>query len=362
MNPLTDLLYSLAELLPLILAIILLRMLYYRLKIKLVGRLKYNRVFSSDGVFEGDEAQIIETIENTTFLPLFWVDVEFYLHGSLKLNNHSDVEGMQSVISRFHIPPFTRITRTHDVTCTKRGYYTMNSASVYIKGLRTEKTTYFEVDSSLHVYPKPLEHGLSPHPISLLHGETHSVREAMMDPFSQSGIRDYAFGDPFNMIHFKASAKSAFLGNNYLKVHRYDYVSDRVIMLYLNFEPPEEETDPDAYRSAMEHALSLSASFASEALYGGYRIGFAANCRMENGDLQLIFPLCGGSCHIEDLLRAMSKINIREGVSFRSLLDNGAGSSLSGAEIFILTTHTDETIDESIALLQRFNRVRVITL
>lgn len=341
---------------------IFISIIYCKVKIKLIHRLVYTREFSEHGVFEGDSIEIIETIYNPSFLPVFYVDVESYIYGGLKLDNHSDVDDMQLIISRFHLSPFTRITRRHSVKCIKRGYYTMNSASVLTRSIGIDDTKFFEFSAELYVYPKLAEHHQPSQPVNYIYGSDVSLRQVMLDPFSVAGIRDYTGSEPFNMINFKATAKSVFQGIQSIKVNKYDCCSNRVFMLYLNFQTPEDGMSTHDYEYLMEQSLSISASFITEALRSGYKAGLAANCCMMNGEKSLIFPIEGGMYHTEEILRQMAMAQARCGVSFTSLLDKDVKQFVSGAELFILTPYVDETMDENISALKRNNNVTVIKL
>ena len=343
-------------------------MAYYSVKTNLIAKLRYEREFSVQGTFEGDEALLIETIYNGSILPLFFVDVKSYVYSSLKLADFAgggDDQAMQPIVSRFHLMPHMQIKRRHKIKCLHRGYYKLNTACVVTQSIGRIKTTYFNSEAEIYVYPKIIELQSMPYPVNLLQGDSISKRRVMQDPFLASGIRDYAFGDPFRMINFKATAKSGFLGMGSIKVNKLDYCSDRVFMIYVNFQiPPEIASIPgEIYESLMEQGLSFAATFIGEALRSGYKAGFAANCHMANGDRRISFPVFGGLGHIEEMLREMAKVQTRSGMSFTSLLESGIGASICNTEIFIVTLYVDRSIDESIAMLKmRNNAVTAIEL
>jgi len=330
--------------------------LYYNLKITLLRRLEYRREFSVQGVFEGGELVITETIYNNSPLPIFFVDIESYIHRNLKLVNYADYEdyedeksAMQLIISRFHLPPYTEVKRRHTVRCARRGYYKMNTACVISKG----KAVYFNFEAELYVYPKVIELRQTAYPVNLLQGDSQSRRRVMQDPFSVSGVRDYAVGDPFNMINFKATAKSGFQGVHGIKVNKLDYCSDRIFMIYINFQLPEMGIPTDEYEAMMETALSFAASFISEALLKGYRVGFAANCRSAIGGTYVSFPIIGGAHHVEEILRELAKAQTACGMSFSAMLERGSQGDIYNTEIFVITPYVDESIDDSVAVFKR---------
>lgn len=329
---------------------------YYAVKKHVLKRVKYNREFSVSGVFEGEEVTLTETVYNSSILPVFFVDFESYIYHSLKIQGYAaeDNSAMQLIISRFHLMPYMQITRRHKITCTRRGYYKLSTVCVITKKWGIEEAEYFSSETELYVYPKSVELNQISYPVNYVQGDSISMRRIMQDPFSISGIRDYSSGDPFNMINFKATAKSGFQGMQSIKVNKLDYCSNRIFMIYINFQI-SMAVPTEIYESLMEQALSFAASFISEALRNGYRVGLSANCQMVSGEKLITFPIIGGLHHIEDILREMAKIQIRSGVSFASLLNRGIASDIYDAEIFIITLDMNASIDDSISLMKRRN-------
>lgn len=52
--------------------------IYGSMRAARLGRIIYERRFSEEGVYEGEEVELIETIRNPGFFPLLGVDVESY--------------------------------------------------------------------------------------------------------------------------------------------------------------------------------------------------------------------------------------------------------------------------------------------
>ncbi len=348
--------------LPYIILFLILREIYYFIKVRLIDRLEYTREFGTDNVFEEDMVEIIETIVNPTFLPVFFVDVESYIHANLRLEGRDISDGMQLVMSRFHIPPFTKLTRTYKVKCAHRGYYTMNNATVLSKSILIERTKNFKFEAELYVYPKLLDEMPKTLPRGNVFGDCPTPRRIVYDPFSVAGVRDYVPGDPFSLINFKATAKSSYSVIPNIKVNKFDYCSDRILMIYLNLFQPDETMAYSEYSELMEFAFSAAATLVHESLLNGYKVGFAANCRMVNGNQSLSLPIMSGVQHIDELLREMAKAEINVGGSFAALLDSCADDNITDAEIYILTSYVDETLDDKITKLKRKNTVTVIDL
>ena len=338
---------------------IVLAVLAHSIKMRLIGRLKYKREFSVRDAVEGEEIYITEELRNPTFLPLFFIDIASYINGNLRVEGHPRGEGMQLVISRFHVPPFSKVTRRHKVKCLRRGHYRMNSAAVLHKRKTLEYEKSFSFDSDVYVFPKAEEYEERSRAQNLLRGDVRSDCMHVFDPFSVVGIRDYTYGDPFNTINFKATAKSAYLGPGCIKVNRLDHNSDRIFMIFLNFQVPAG-TDPDQYKKTMERSIAVSAYFIQKAISRGHRIGFAANCPSENGKNRILFPVSGGKSASKEMMRALASMQVSHSSSFVSLIEDAMRRDLSTAEIFIISPCMNESVENAISSLKKYNSVEVI--
>ena len=203
-----------------------------------------------------------------------------------------------------------------------------------------------------------------PIPSSSMQGDAFSRQWLIRDPFSVSGIREYRFGDPFNSINFKATARSGRAGFEGIRVNNRDFCSNRNFMVYLNFQmPPEMAMEDRIYEKFMEKGLSYAAALLREAFTFGYRAGFAANCTLVSGEKFIRFPMTQGVIHYEEILRYMSLINMGDGISFAALLQNDVLGGLVDSEVFILTNYMNEALDAVVENFHKFgNNVSVIML
>lgn len=342
--------------------IIALFALAHEFKMRMIGRLKYSREFSEHDVAEGGEIEIVETIYNPTLIPFFFLDIASYIDGRLLIEGHSKTEGMQLVISRFHLLPFVKLTRRYKVKCLRRGHYKMESAAVLQKRRALEYAKTFNIDSDVYVYPVTAPYDYSVNTASFVHGAAPSKNKFVTDPFSAAGIRDYVFGDPFNTINFKATAKSAYQGGGCIKINRFEHNSDRIFMIYLNFQHTGAFAKTEDYEPVMERAISVCAKFVAEATENGHRVGFAANCHSENGENRIVFPILGGYSHAKDIMRSLSSLRIDHASSFLSLIEAGMKNELSMAEVFVVSPCTDCYLDDAVRMLRMRNSVEVVRI
>lgn len=296
-----------------------------------IGRLRYERYFSDKGVFEGDCCDLYEKITNPTPLPLLMVDVEAYVYGELALHGYTGLrEGdMQYFISRFNLGPRKTVIRRRRLTAKKRGVYELGTASVAVAG----EPVYFDTAAKLYVYPALTGMRELCPPRNTLSGDVRSLRRLLTDPFSVSGIRDMAPGDPFNSVNFKATART---GGQRIKVNERDFSSGRLFMIFLDLSQPTDPIPGERFEEIMEAALSFAATTVRRALDSGYRVGFAANCGGEGRS-----PICAlpssGIGTLEALLREMAAARIFNcDMSFHALL-NRFLPSVRDADVFLIT-------------------------
>ncbi len=325
-----------------------------------VDRLVYDRAFSEPYVYEGDMAELTETLWNPTPFPVLLVDVESYFYSGLEIGGHEAAKGeMRYFVSRFHLMPFERITRRVDVLCKKRGYYKLSTASVF----RCGEERAIESEAELYVYPRV--ESLNEHfPSAYGLGDELSRNRLIQNPFAVNGIREYRQGDPFHTINFKASARLSAGGLPRFAVNRYDYCANNKYYIYQNFHLPKSENLLfDAYEALMEDGLRLSASLLVKAIDSGGICAFSANCGTVDGHKKVVFPLRGGELHKKDILKEMALTRAIDGVSFSSILAADIRAGMQMSEVFLITAYVDEVIGEQIAILEAMgNHVKVLLL
>ena len=336
----------------------LLWLVYYLMRDKLIGRIKYERSFDEKGVFEGESCIFTETITNTGFMPLFGVRVESYFYKDLELDGMTvpSTEIMQYAESRFTLLPYMQIKRSHTVKCLKRGFYAFEAANLIFFG----KEKFYTSPTEIYVYPKLVPLEIKSPAISSLQGDYTSRNRLIPDPFNQNGIRDYLPGDSFSMINFKATARSI----SGIKVNNYNFSSSRTVLVFLNFQINPEQTVPtETFNSRMENGLAYAASMISEALENGNRVGFAANCTLVTGEKAICVSPQSSRVHLTSILQEMAMARIAEGVSFCSLLDRCVGGTVSETEIYILSTfENDEVLKRVDIFRKQGNSVQFILL
>ena len=353
-----------AALLGVAFVLFLLCRLYMRLRTANLGNIEYERTFSESGVYEGEEVELIETIRNRGLLPLLFVDVESYLPPSLRVRDRATGkdDSMPVLISRFHLMPYTQIRRRHRLRCTARGYYELNTASIYDRGASVPMASH----AVLYVYPKVIPMELYRLAVGRMQGEYTALRPLYSDPFSLSGIRDYRFGDSMSHINFKASARVPVSGSSAspLKVNQRDFCASRRLMIYMDFHlPVGSMIDGEDYEKRAERGLSFCSALMRDAVFSGYAVGFAANCKMHDGAMSIRFSPDSSEAHLVDMMRALAALLPRDGASFASLLEHDITEGMRDTEIVVLCyAQGEDTITRLSELARLGNSIKVALL
>ncbi|MCD8380197.1 MAG: DUF58 domain-containing protein [Lachnospiraceae bacterium] len=171
--------------------------------------------FKNREIFEGEQGELLEVVENKKHLPLSMLKVKFHTDRNLAFD---DVEGsnVSDLFYRndvFQIGGGERITRTLTFTGKKRGYYKIMGIDLVSTDLlmAMDMAESRREDSWLYVYPKPFYDEEFMQSLQQLNGEVLTRQHLIEDPFEYRGIREYQPYDTMRSVNWKATAKTGTL-------------------------------------------------------------------------------------------------------------------------------------------------------
>ncbi|MDF2964158.1 MAG: hypothetical protein K0S39_5893 [Paenibacillus sp.] len=321
--------------------------------------LTYERYFSKKSCFQGEEVEMVERIANRNLIPVPWLRLESLMHASLKFQSQSNLDindgsMFQNHKSLFSLMPFTQITRRHRITCSKRGCYRLNTASLTFGDLLGlyKHTMRLSLDVELLVYPKPAELADLTVPSHSWQGDMTVRRWIVDDPFMISGVREYRYGDPLNGINWKATARSG-----RLQVHQHDYTADHRLMILLNVEDHEKMWSQVNDEELFERGVSYAAAFAQYATRQGMEAGFGSNAYLIDTPRQPVYvEPAGGTGQMTLILETMARLVVARSIPFDDLLEQFAAQSqgASRMDIIILSAYVSGKMQRTIEQL-RYN-------
>ncbi|WP_010245007.1 DUF58 domain-containing protein [Acetivibrio cellulolyticus] len=336
------------------------RLVYTRLGLR---DIEYERYFSTNTAFVGEEIHMVECISNKKLLPLPWLRLESRIDPSLKFQSQGDLDIKYGAYHKsfFSLSPYKKITRRHKVKCLKRGFYSLNSAVITCGdalGLN-ETCKNIDLSSNLLVYPDAINVDEIPFPVRSWIGEIIVRRWILEDPFMILGIREYNYGDPLNHINWKATARSGDI-----KVHNLDHTSSPSLMIYLNVEDSYNTNGYVAKPDIIEKGIIYAASIVNYALSNGVETGFASNGSTIDQPKQIIRILPGaGAAQLAILLEAMAKIVIAQTTAFSTLIEEDIDMGTKNRDFLFITCYEDEDMEKQIDKLRGMgNSVEILKL
>lgn len=277
---------------------------------KLWNRNLYVKVeFGSSEMFQGEQGELLEVVENRKHLPLPMLKVKFQTHRNLVF---ADAEGSK-VTDRFYrndifqIGGGEKITRTLKFTAKSRGYYKIMGIDLISSDLffATEMVESRMEECFLYVYPKCFRSEEFRQSLQKLNGEIITKRHLQEDPFEYRGIREYQPYDDMRSVNWKATAKTGDL-----KVNQKNYTSLQTIRIFFNIEDSGMLKREDA----VEFSFQIAAGIAQFFLAQGIRVAMYGNgVDIMNGE-PLSIEASAGSGQMDRINKALARVDVTKPV------------------------------------------------
>lgn len=228
--------------------------------------------FQQDYVYEGEQAKLIEIVENRNWMPLPVLEVSFHIRKEIIFHDMENTHVSDFTYKRdvFSLIGNQRITRQLILDCSKRGYYQIDKIELstfsllYGKKYAVEKSA----DADIYVYAKRTDISDILITYEKMMGSLQCEKRLYDDPFAFKSIREYTMTDPMKTINWKASAKTG-----ELMVNTFDSTIMRSIMIYLDIE----DSGIIKYENLIEESISVAASLAQKMIHKGMEVGLSIN-------------------------------------------------------------------------------------
>ncbi len=199
------------------------------------------------------------------------------------------------------------VSRTVEIVAQRRGMFYFPKPSlrvVEIMGMAELGAAEYELDlrESLLVYPRTFSLQELNFPARQPMGPLPSMRRLIEDLSRHMGARDYAPGDPYKMIHWKATARRGALQT---RVH--EHTAEPVAMVVFNVTT----FDDVWYGSEVERfewSVSIAASMARWASDTGMTLGFTSNGTTPRGPSAVRVPVRRTPDQLAYVLETMAMI------------------------------------------------------
>ena len=237
----------------------------------------FERRFSMNKLFPGDELEMVVSLANRKLLPLPWLRWEDRFPDKVQLLRGrlfpSSTPGSQLLSRGTTVRWYQQVRWRYPMRCEARGLFTFGPVTLRagdVFGL-FEKSVEPEKTDHILVYPRvvPLDElGI---PARYLLGETRSPRQLFTDPVRTSGIRDYQPGDSFRSIHWPATAR-----RQQLQVKVYEPVATLQLAICLDLDTFAHYWE-GLKLEVTEQGISVAASLSKAALDAHYAVGLYVN-------------------------------------------------------------------------------------
>ncbi len=241
--------------------------------------LRTSLCFSREYLECGEEAELIEEIENDKTLPLPVFHFKFSVDRALKFRDmeNSVVTDYYHRNDVFSVLGHQKIRRSLVFSVHERGFFHVESVNIMVRDFFMSRlfAESSREDSGIYVFPKKLD----PNRITSITrgriGEIAARRSLIEDPLAFRGLRDYQSLDSYRSINWKQSARTG-----QWKVNLYDATQDAEVRILLNLDTDSMiRTD-----RLLEESISLTSSLARVYLQQKERVMVWTNGLTEEGE------------------------------------------------------------------------------
>lgn len=261
--------------------------------------------FSQDEVEEGQTLLLKEKVENRKLLPLPTLMVKFEMDRNIQCvdRTYTSITDKQYRNDWVAVMPYKRVTRSIEVTGTKRGYYCIEEVRLVTTDILFRSLLSKAVLNRtwLYVYPARSKFLRLPEIFCRMYGEVLSNRRVQEDSMEFMGIRDYVQTDPMRKVNWKASARTGSLMVNQF----YDSSSQR-LTIFLNVS----QSGILRYYDLIEESIRISRNFIEEFVQKGIPVRIISNGVDRLTGREIFLKEGAGLSHIDACLKELAKMDI----------------------------------------------------
>jgi len=332
-----------------ILAIAVLAQCWRRFGLRQVA---YQRHFSEERLFPGEQTVLRLQVTNNKLLPLPWVGLIEEFSGGLRPvdegGRHSSAQRF-TVRQSFTLGPFERVERDLPLQAVRRGCYAFAPVAATAGdpfGLyRAEGTLGSRAE--VLVYPPFLEAWEYQVKAQQPFGEIGVRQPIWPDPARPAGVRDYVPGDPLRRLHWRATAR---VGR--LQTRRFDPAAALHLVIVLDVNTAEQLWR-GVDHALLERAISVTASIARDALEQRLPVGLLANALTVNFDQTIHVPSGRSPDQLLAILEELARLVLYFGLPISQLLERELPRLPVGAAVVLVSVLNSPDTDDALELLRR---------
>lgn len=316
--------------------------------------LTYRRHLGRDRLYLGEETDLQMEIVNAKPLPLPWLRIDDLMPLSINVASQMVTEEADGehrrLVTVLGMRWYERVVRRYRIRGLQRGLWHFGPAQLRSGDIFGFDIRRFidETPTDLLVYPRivPVTAlGLpARHPL----GDYRSSRRVIEDPLRMMGVRDYAQGDNFRHIHWKASARSL---NLQTKV--FDPSASRPVAFFLNISTAHYFNEGYDW-NLREFGITATASLARQLWIDAYTVGLFVNTAVPGGLQHIRVRPRQHPDQLVQMLTALARIDdIRGRWPLERILQLEAPTLPYGATVVVVTAILTPQIELTLLDLRR---------
>lgn len=261
--------------------------------------------FRQDAIYEGQEGEVVEVIENRKRLPLPILKVKFQTSRNLGFLDDKGSKTTDQYYRNdiFQVGAGEKITRTIRFYGKKRGYYRINNIDLLASDLFFLMEDSINQTTNQYMYVYPQVHQEEEFRLSLqkLNGEIIVKRHMLEDPFEYRGLREYQSFDDIRSVNWKATARTGDL-----KVNQKNYTAMQTIRIFLNLEDEGSWKKDNEIEKCLQIAMGIASFFLTQ--------GIRVSCYVNGKDILTDEPVelqgLSGIAQLEVFGKALARLDI----------------------------------------------------
>lgn len=293
-----------------------------------------DRAPSVDHAFQGDDIEIIFTIENNKPLPVPWLEINEFVPRGLLVEGQKVIEqtylGGAEISISTSLGAYERVRIKRKIKALSRGIYKLGRTRLRsgdLFGLYPAQGSLDHTPWSIFVYPNIIALPGFSLPARRPIGDSLSRQRLWNDPSRPAGVREYRPGDPVKSVDWKTTAR-----RGEMFVRQFDpSVSEHVVVFA---EAVTTSIPWEGYRSdVLEATMTAAASILKHALDLGYKAGLITNGVTSFRGSNAVVPPASGPAQLTTLLESLAMVHPIAIRTMEELARNRRGAIPSGSTL-----------------------------
>lgn len=320
-------------------------------------RVSYSRALSAEHAFVGDEIVLTQRIENGKLLALPNVRIDETIPAALQWSSlhvfpHPRTD-LRIVRRWAALRPYEALSWTATLLCTRRGAYRFGPTHLRASdalGLH-ERELDLTDQTQLVVYPQLIT--LPPLRLQARQpmGDTRANRRAITDPSRTVGVRDYHRDDPFNAIHWGATAR-----RGELQTRLFEPTTNLSLAIMLDLDTFEYYWEGVRY-DLVEQMISAAATIAADAAAARLTFGLYSNGALADSGQLVRIPPNRSPAQLSIVLDTLGRLSPHSVARMGDLLLRLGPTLEWGSTIVLISAVPSEAHQRALLRLTRGRRI-----